>query len=429
VSTIQNSEHVFDGASNHHALHEGRTAEHDAIALDESIAQHEQLVAKAVDVAGVLAQEARAADTGRRLTERAVAAITEAGLMRLFTPQRLGGYEARPSTLFEVCYELGRGCCSASWVTSVLNMGNYMIAHFPESAQDDVWGGNRDTRTALIIAPSRANVERVEGGVVVTGEWAYASGSLHAEWVGALIPKGVDTDDDSINLVLMPTKELEIRDTWHIAGMRGTGSNTVVANKLFIPRHRITPYAPIVRGMSELRPPSRRHRLYSGAYSGLLSIGLLGPQLGAMETALQLVRDQAHERRVASSTFKSQAVSPAFQTDLAEAALMIDGARLHAQRIVEDVEHHALAGVLPDEISRSRFRMESTRVTRLCREAIDRLMTAYGSAAFMESNPLQLIWRDINVASRHAGFGMGVPQLVYGRALVGLDPREISYLV
>ncbi|MEX3581664.1 MAG: acyl-CoA dehydrogenase family protein [Burkholderia sp.] len=427
MNTIQTSRHVPGGTTNRLAVHVGNAAERNAIGLDESIAEHEQLIEKAADVADVLAEESRAADTERRLTDRAVAAMTEAGLMRLFTPRRLGGYEARPSTLFEVCYALGRGCCSASWVASVLNMGNYMIAHFPEKTQDEVWAGNRDTRTALIIAPSRAQVERVDGGVVVTGEWGYASGSLHTEWIGALITKGVDPGDETINFVLMPTRELEIRDTWHITGMRGTGSNTVVANRLFIPRHRVTAYAPIVTGKSRLL--SEPHRLYSGAFSGLLSLGLLGPQLGAIEAALQLVRDQAHERRVASSTFKSQAVSPSFQTAIAEASLTIDGARLHARRIVETVEHHALAGTLPDEIMRSRFRMESTRVTQMCREAIDRLMTAYGSAAFMESNPLQLIWRDLNVASRHAGFGMGIPQLVYGRALVGLDPREISYLV
>ncbi|AOJ05848.1 acyl-CoA dehydrogenase [Burkholderia mayonis] len=416
-----------DRKENRRASPDGEAAEHGENALDGSVPDHQAIVAKAVDVASVLSEEAHVSDKQRRLTDRTVAAVTDAGLMRLFSPRRQGGHEARPSTLFDVCVELGHGCCSAAWVTSVLNMGNYMAAHFSERAQDEVWDGNKDTRTALIIAPSRAAVERVDGGVVVSGEWGYASGSLHAEWIAALIPKGVDRDDDTTNLVLMRADEVEIRDTWHITGMRGTGSNTVVANRLFIPRHRVTPYAPIVTG--ESRPPSARHPLYSGSYSGLLSLGLLGPQLGAIETALRLVREQAHERRVASSTFRSQAISPAFQTDIAEAALMIDGAKLHARRIVETVEEHALAGALPDELTRSRFRMESTRVTRLCREAIDRLITAYGSAAFFETNPLQLIWRDLHVASRHAGFGMGIPQLVYGRALVGLDPREISYLV
>lgn len=426
MDTIQTPRRFSDRIANRHGLSANAGAQA-SIAAGDPTATHEAIVARAAEVAKVVAEEARASDTGRRLTDRAIAAITEAGLTRLFTPRSHGGYEARPRTLFEVCHALARGCCSASWVTSVLNMGNFMVAHFPESTQDEVWGGNRDARTALIISPSRATIERAGDGLIVTGDWGYASGSLHAEWIGALVPKGVDADDDTTNVILMRADEVQIRDTWHITGMRGTGSNTVVAERLFIPRHRVVPYAPIVTGRS--RPLTDCHPLYSSSYAGLLSLGLLGPHLGAIETALTLVRDQAHERRVASSTFRSQALSPAFQTDIAEAALMIDGAKLHADRIADSVESHAISGVLPDEVTRSRFRMESTRVTRLCREAIDRLITAYGSAAFMESNPLQLIWRDLNVASRHAGFGMGIPQLVYGRALVGLDPREISYLV
>lgn len=429
MDTIHTSQRSPERAANQRAVHDGDAVEHEGTALDDAAAERRELIAKAAEAAKIIAEDALATDKQRRLTDRAISTVTEAGLLRLFTPRRLGGYEAHPGTLFEVCYELGRGCCSASWVASVLNMGNYMIGHFAPSTQDEVWSGNRNTRTALIISPSRASVERVSDGVVVTGEWGYASGSLHAEWIAAMIPKGVDPDDDTTNLVLMPARDVEIRDTWHITGMRGTGSNTVVANQLFIPRHRVTPYAPIVTGQSKTHPLSEGHPLYSSSFAGLLSLGLLGPQLGAAETALRLVREQSHDRRVTSSTFKSQAQSPAFQTDIAEAALMIDGARLHARRVVESVEEHALAGVLPDEVTRSRFRMESTRVVRLCREAVDRLMTAYGSAAFMESNPLQLIWRDLHVGSRHAGFGMGIPQLVYGRALVGLDPREISYLV
>ena len=160
MSTIQTSQCTTREMTDERTLQEGNSAGHDAIALDESVVEHEQLVAKAAEVASVLAEESRAADTGRRLTERAVAALTEAGLMRLFTPRRLGGYEAGPATLFDVCYELGRGCCSASWVTSVLNMGNYMIAHFPESTQDDVWGGNRDTPTRSLSVSEAVRVAR-----------------------------------------------------------------------------------------------------------------------------------------------------------------------------------------------------------------------------------------------------------------------------
>jgi hypothetical protein len=73
--------------------------------------------------------------------------------------------------------------------------------------------------------------------------------------------------------------------------------------------------------------------------------------------------------------------------------------------------------------------MASTVAAQRCRETIDTLLTAYGSSAFHESNPLQRIWRDINVGSRHVAFGLGIPEMIYGRVLVGRDPREVSYLV
>lgn len=396
-------------------------------ALLSAVPSHEELVARAAEIRPILWEEASASDGQRRLTDRTVSALAGAGLMRLFTPRRFGGHEAGPSTMLEVCIELARGCCSASWVTSVLNVGNYMAALFPAQAQEDVWGSNPDARTALVIVASRASVERVDGGVVVSGDWSYASGSLHCDWVGALIPKGPDSDEQVTHLVLMPAGDVTVQDTWHVTGMRGTGSNTVVADRVFIPRHRVTPYSPIVRGQHA--GPGGTANLYRSSLSGLLSAGLLGPHIGAVEAAFQYVREHAPGRRVASSTFASQVQSPAFQMDLAEVSMLVDGARLHAQRIARTVDEHARAGTTPDEVTRSRARMEGTQVTRSCREAIDRLISAYGSSAFAESNPLQRIWRDIHVASRHAGFGMGIPQLVYGRALVGLDPREISYLV
>jgi 3-hydroxy-9,10-secoandrosta-1,3,5(10)-triene-9,17-dione monooxygenase len=67
-------------------------------------------------------------------------------------------------------------------------------------------------------------------------------------------------------------------------------------------------------------------------------------------------------------------------------------------------------------------------VAQQCRDAMDLLMTAYGSSAFSDSCPLQRIWSDVQVGSRHAAFGMGIPQQVYGRALAGMDPRQVSFL-
>ena len=52
----------------------------------------------------------------------------------------------------------------------------------------------------------------------------------------------------NVGLSLMPMSELSVEDTWHMAGMRGTGSNTIVARDVFVPEHRFLPYPPAFEG-------------------------------------------------------------------------------------------------------------------------------------------------------------------------------------
>lgn len=385
------------------------------------------VVERAAALRDRLWREAAKADRERRLADESVAALTEAGLMRLMTPRRLGGMQLDARTLLDVAIEVGRGCCSAGWITGVLNAGNFVVSLFPERTQDEVWKDDPEAATALVLGRPALEVEQVDGGVVVTGRWPYASGCLHARWMGGLVAVGREEGMPVVHFALMPMDELTIEDTWYVAGLRGTGSNTVVADRVFVPQHRLLPYLPVLHGETDgVVDPANPYR---NSLTGMFSIGLIGSLIGGATAALDQVREQAAQRPVAGSTYATQSVSPTFQVDLAEAATKIETARLLAFSITDRIDGHATAERNPDPVTRARARMESTHVTQLCREALDLLLTAYGSAAFAESNPLQRIWRDINVGSRHAGFGMGIPQQVYGRALVGQDPHDISLLV
>ncbi|MFE5559501.1 acyl-CoA dehydrogenase family protein [Streptomyces sp. NPDC056544] len=386
-----------------------------------------ELVKRAEGLRDLLWEDAVDCERERRVPERVVSSMTEAGLLRLMTPRRLGGHGTDMRTLLEVATALGRGCCSAAWIAGVLNAGNFVASLFPPAAGDEVWGENPDARCALVLGLPAQNVERADGGVVVSGEWAYVSGCLHAQWVSALIAVPTAEGRPDIQFALMPTDAVTIKDTWHFAGMRGTGSNTVVADRLFVPSHRLVPYVPILNG--ETDGVVDADLPYRNSLTGLFAIGLIGALIGGAEAALGYVRDKGPTRPVAGSTYRDQTQSPTFQLDLADATSKIDTAKLIALRIADTVDEYARAGRNIDLTVRARNRLESAQVGRLCREAVDTLLTAHGSSAFNEANPLQRLWRDINVGSRHAGFGMGIPEQVYGRALVGQDPRDISFIV
>jgi len=391
------------------------------------VSGQDELVGRAAAVRQRLWEDAPVADRDRRLTDRVIDSVVQAGLMRLLTPKRFGGYEADMRTFLDVTTELGRGCCSTAWVTGVLNVGNFVVSLFPSATQDQVWSADPDARSALVLGSASASIEPTADGIYITGQWPYASGSLHADWVAVLVAIPAKAGPPEVNLALIPINQVQLRDTWHFTGMRGTGSGTVDIHRAFVPRTHMLPFLPLFNG--EADTVVEVWHPYRNSLAGLFSIGLIGPMIGSAETALQYVLDQGGTRRVAFSHYSELEQSPTFQLDVASAARKLETAKLHARRIADTVDENARTDHNPDLLTRSMLRMDSTYVAQQCRETLDTLLTTYGSSAFNETNPLQRIWRDINVASRHIAFGMGVPEQLYGRALIGQDPRAISYLV
>jgi alkylation response protein AidB-like acyl-CoA dehydrogenase len=113
----------------------------------------------------------------------------------------------------------------------------------------------------------------------------------------------------------------------------------------------------------------------------------------------------------------------AFQLQIAEAAMLIDTAHLHAYRAADDIDTAAASGVYPDVIARSRVRADTGWVLDHITKAINILVSAHGAGSFGETNPLQRIWRDSNVAARHAVTLPAVNYEVYGKALLGRDDQ------
>src|SRR5688572_691618 len=194
-------------------------------------ADRSTLLERAAAIRPILERNAEQTDALRRLPDEIVRALKDSGLCRLMVPRRLGGSQTSIRTYVEVTAEIGRGCGSTAWVSSLINVCAWLAALFPERAQQEVWGGDRDAWVAGSLAPHGVAVP-VDGGWRVTGRWPWASGSLHAQWVAC----GIHMSDErgettNLGLSLMPINAVTIEDTWFMAGMKGTGSNTIVARE------------------------------------------------------------------------------------------------------------------------------------------------------------------------------------------------------
>jgi len=380
----------------------------------------EELVERAVALRPQLLEGAPQADRDRRVDDANIEALTAAGLLSLLVPRRFGGLETDAQTVLEVISEIGRGDPAAAWIAGILNASTHLVSLFPERAQEEVWGADPNARICSPIQPG-AEFEKVDGGLRVTGKWPYASGCLYSQWAVTALILGMTEKGPDIQLMLMPMSELTVEDTWYMGGMRGTGSNTLVAKDVFVPDHRIMPFVPALNGMTlaEGIVPG----LYTSSLAGILVVVLLGPQIGIADQVLDYVREKAPSRAVPVSIYTEQSESVPFQLDLAEAATRIDTAKLHARRASADIDAFALTGRLPDDLHRARLRMDYAWASKNLQEAVDLLVSAHGTSSFADVSPLQRLWRDLNVANRHALFGLDVPAEMYGRTLLGKDPK------
>jgi 3-hydroxy-9,10-secoandrosta-1,3,5(10)-triene-9,17-dione monooxygenase len=171
--------------------------------------------------------------------------------------------------------------------------------------------------------------------------------------------------------------------------------------------------APRVAGdESMFRPP----------FASVASLPLVGPLLGLGRAALQLVIDKAPTKPMHDTFFSRQSESVGVQIQIAEAALALRTARLHAYDIAATLDK-AAEGHLVTYASRAEIRAAIGYVAQQVVAAISVLVNVHGAGSFAESNRMQQYWRDANTAARHAALQPIVGYEVYGKSLLGIDER------
>ncbi|MFI9047004.1 acyl-CoA dehydrogenase family protein [Streptomyces sp. NPDC053427] len=385
---------------------------------DAARALRSELVERAATLRPLLAANADRTDRERMVPTENIDALAEAGLLSLMRPARYGGLQTDFRTLLDVGREVGRACGSTAWLTSLLNANAWFVGLFPAQAQDDVWAHIPDARVAGVVTPS-GTAHVVEGGYRVSGRWAPASGCAHADWavLGVERPDAEGTSD-AVGIVLVPMTELTIEDTWFVTGMRGTASNSLVGEDLFVPAHRFHSVPDAVEG--RYATPFTDEALYRAPFVPTAALVLTGPQLGLAAAAVDLLLAGAPRRGLTLTSYTVQAEAPTVQLAAANAASHADSAQLHAYRAAADIDEAARSGVLSAYDARARMRMDAGRAAVHAREAVRIVCSAQGASSFGESNPLQRIWRDIETGSRHAVLNPEVAAEIYGKSLFGI---------
>jgi 3-hydroxy-9,10-secoandrosta-1,3,5(10)-triene-9,17-dione monooxygenase len=375
-----------------------------------------ELVARAVALQPLLRARASEGEINRRQADEVIAGLTGAELFRLFKPARFGGLESDVRTVLEVTEALGVADGSAAWVVGLGSVASWMMGRASLRAQEEVFGSDPDARLAgsAHMCPAR----RVDGGLVVSGRWPYASGAHHAGWAGVVAAVADDSGRRAdAYMCLVPSAELRLDDTWHVVGMRGTGSNTWAADDLFVPDHRCVSMSAVSEATGAAEGASRL------PFPPVATVTLLGPLLGLGQAALSAVIAGASNKVMHHTVFARQSDSVGVQVKVAEAALALQTARLHAVQVADTLDEAAAGETTLGYDDRAQIRAACGYAAQQVLAAIHGLVDVHGAATFAEANPVQRYWRDANTAARHAGLHATVGYEVLGKALLGVEER------
>jgi alkylation response protein AidB-like acyl-CoA dehydrogenase len=390
--------------------------------LTTDVPTREQLVRRAAELLPVLQKNAAWAEQNRRIHEESIEALADAGIFRLRTPVRYGGYEADTRTLVDVAAELGRADGSTSWTASVYWIPTWIACLFPAEVQDEVFA-TPDVRVCGTLSPT-ATATPVDGGVVVNGRWGFVTGALHSHWqeiVAILV--GPDEEPQPI-VALVPMSDLQIVDDWYTAGLKGTGSVSTVSADVFIPSERVLPLGAVLHGQhaSALNAASPAYRAPLLPVAAASSVGTV---VGLAKAAQEGFLRRLPERKITYTSYTSQREAPLTHLQVAEAALKTDEAEFHAHRLAALVDTKGVEGAEWSLDERARARADLGAVCRLAKEAVDILNTASGGSSIYSDVPIQRIQRDVQAVNLHALMHPNTNAELYGRVLCGLGPNTL----
>ncbi|MEV4511102.1 acyl-CoA dehydrogenase family protein [Dactylosporangium sp. NPDC049525] len=405
-----------------------------------------ELRRRASDLVPLLQKYSTWSEENRRIHDEVIEAMAAAGIFRMRTPVRYGGYECDTSTLLEVAAELARGDASAAWVASVYWIPTWMASLFPDGTRDEVFG-TADVRICGTLSPT-AMAARAPGGIVINGKWSFITGAWHSQWQECIAVVIDPTGPPRPVVALVPMSELHIVDDWQTAGLRGTGSVSTIAQDLFVPEARVLPLEVVMQGKGISTPPAdvfqpqvRMHPLglvpgghdqprgaegsiYRAPLLPVASASSVGTAVGLARSAYEVFMERAGDRKITYTDYAHQLEAPLTHLQVADAATTIDEAAFHAHRLASTVDAKAAADDGWSLVDRVRARADMGSVVRRATDAVAVLADASGGTSNQLAVPIQRIRRDMQALGLHALMHPNTNAELYGRVLCGQSPNS-----
>jgi indole-3-acetate monooxygenase len=357
-------------------------------------------------------------EAARRLPQDLVDDLTATGIFRLGVPKVFGGDEGSgsPSDLIRIVETIGTADGSTAWCAAIGMTASAVAGFMPEEGAREAYA-NPALPRSVVADPAGAATE-VEGGVRISGRWRFASGVTHADWItlGGMVmengaPRMTPHGPDILH-VLVPTSDITVHDTWHVHGLRGTGSFDVSCEDLFVPNRR--------RFSLFDRAGFRPEPTYQMPTLSIVAASMIAPGLGIARAALDELYDMAPAKMPALSMLPL-AEKPLYQAEVARLEAMLGAARLFLYDTLDDLWETVSSGQEPSRRQRALQRAACNYATEAVSHVTQRVSTLAGGSSVYNQSSIQRHARDAETITHHMTQAPHVWEDA-GRMLMGFDP-------
>ena len=346
----------------------------------------------------------------RRLPDETLRDFHDAQLFRIHQPKRVGGAELEFAAVVTYGALFASACASTAWNWVNFAAHHMMLGMFPPQAQDEIWGKSRDALIASSFVFPAGKARKVQDGYLLSGRWPFSSGVDPSEWN---MLAGLARLDDNLppeqRIFLVPRSQYKVLDTWHAGGLRGTGSNDVEVNEVFVPEHMTLAVADTKGGPtpgSAVNPGL----LFQLPVFALFPYMLSGVALGIAEGLIE-----SYQPAAGKMTGARVAEIQSTQIRLGEAT-----AYAHISRLVQLANCREAEAQLPDLKTKARYRLEGAYAVEWAVRAVDVMFGLYGAGGLYESGHVARAFRDAHAVKQHFSFNTDIAGTTYGRVALGL---------
>jgi 3-hydroxy-9,10-secoandrosta-1,3,5(10)-triene-9,17-dione monooxygenase len=383
----------------------------------------EEILQKAKEVGELAEKHALQADNDAKLPDVVIEKIKEAGFHKLLRPKAYGGQDLDYYTFGDIMRTVANYSVPAAWITYFAIIHETWPAFLPKQGREELY--NSGSLMADVFAPVGKVTDDPDGeGYRLSGTWNFCSGVLWCDWIAlGAIHKMRDGSEPELSLFIVHKKDTEIIDNWDTIGLRGTGSNAVKVDDVYVPAHYVFPLTRVVKGATAPDGNYEQdYQIFNVPYIAFFLSGFSQIAIGGLERLVADFKEKTKGRVRIYNKNTSEKDAGSAQRTLGEITIQLNSLKAIGQQYMDKLHHYQENGIriLEEEEREQLFAMRG-HVARTSAEAATRILITLGGNSLYRGQHTERFVRDLLAVAAHPTHLYEDAMVGYGKSILGFD--------